>query len=164
MDLLRQLSEYQNIQRKHDIEYHADIVSMSELDRMKHISLHFQKYSYPLMNCEKTEAFTKAFVDTFIMAISASTILDLKELKIETDHDEDFFKAFIKNTSLFAKACESQDHKELFPYKAAWIESTRNLIDLSLHKSKKMKIEIFLLARERLSYVELTIDQKRVGS
>ena len=117
------------------------------------------------MNRENTEAWTKAFVDTFIMAVSASTILDLKELKMEADHDEDFFEAFIKNTSLFAKACESQDHKEHFPYRKVWVSTVTTILTICIQQAVLNKVDIVAASKYRLTEVEkLILENKRKGS
>lgn len=163
-EFVKKLSEYQRIQSIHDNDYHSDIVDPGSVYRLKHIALHFAKYASKLMNEDSAAAYSKAFIDTFIMAISASVVLeiDFKKVKLDIDSSDNiFFYKFINNMSLFAKACESVDHKEVFPVYENQVNSILNLINACYFESKRKKIDVLRDAKSRLKDVEKIIDKKR---
>ena len=164
MNLLERLAEYQERQKRHDLDYHSDIVKPGKNFRLKHIALHFSKYAYPLMQGSSHPGYMKVFTDTFVMTMSASNVLEMtftstpEKLAIE---DSCFFQEYVFFTSLFSKACESTDHQEDYPTDDTWMNCIDNLLRICVSEADRMGVDIVANATDRLQHVEKMIDLRR---
>jgi hypothetical protein len=154
------LDEYQRIQWKHDELYHPEILYLGPVRRMSHVALHLMKYLGSFVSSPSlTLVETKAFIDSFIMVVSASNLLDISlseywshnELQ---DSSEGFITTYVKLLSKLAKACDAADHVEDFPIRQVWIESISQLFLLLLHKAENDRIDLISDSCKRLKQVE----------
>ena len=155
-----ELDAYQYLQMKHDEIYHREIFVLSISQRMNHVALHLVKYlaslfSFPVSAAENR----KAFIDSFIMVVSASNLLGLslsKHLVIheENNFDEDFIKEYIKLLSNLAKACEAADHQEDYPIRASWNKNIQDFFSLLVCEANLRNVSLLEEAITRLTSVE----------
>lgn len=155
------LNAYQTLQLRHDKIFHQEIFVLDISRRMNHIVLHFTKYlgslvSSPMLSSE----YRKAFVDAFIMVVSASNLLGislayyLSNVAPQERIGEDFVCNYIQILSRLAKACEAADHQENYPIREVWDENIKNLFLLLLQESALLNVDILREAKERLRGVE----------
>jgi hypothetical protein len=110
IDLLKQ----QQLQYKHDIQHHFDVISMSRSDRIKHYGLHFAKYAGRLARKEReVKTREQTIVDAMLVSLSAANALNQKlSLQATTTSVDDL--EFTDFAGRFADACEKIDHLEDF--------------------------------------------------
>jgi len=138
-----QILALQWAQLKHDESYHKDIVILPPAQRMKHMTLHYTKYTAHILDAVERDDDTrlaKTVTDAFIIALaSANTLnqdlgLELGEIteaspsltmlgnRFATDLNRSsadplwLVRAFARHTGRLAKACESWDHLEAVPF------------------------------------------------
>jgi hypothetical protein len=182
MSLSEQLTHLQWKQLQHDERYHKDIWLLKVDQRLKHMTLHFAKYSGKLAAAafdDDRPACTAILVDTLIIALSTSNILslnlalhfaeyhphchsvdDLGRRLLDQKHKEFGSLSHIDRrlsivTGKMAKACEALDHLEAFDYRESLNTAVADIVELSLAALKLLdcqKIEQALA--ERLASVE----------
>jgi hypothetical protein len=154
------LNSYQRLQLKHDQIYHPEILSLRVAERMNHIALHLTKYLGALYSLPNSAAENrKAFIDSFIMIVSASNLLGiLLSESLESDEvidfDETFITGYIQILSELAKACEATDHQEDYPIRRTLNRNVRSLFTLLLREAASRNISILDEAIHRLVSVE----------
>ncbi|MGF1987117.1 MAG: hypothetical protein RMY62_004555 [Nostoc sp. ZfuVER08] len=156
-----ELNAYQRLQMNHDEIYHHEIVALDICRRMNHIALHLVKYlgilsSLPVSAPENN----RAFVDSFIMIVSASNLLGIylaKELMNDEIKciDTNFIDEYIRLIAELAKACEATDHQEDYPIRATWNRNIRKFFFLLLREADSRNISILEESRRRLASVEI---------
>ncbi|MDZ8184350.1 MAG: hypothetical protein RMX96_05725 [Nostoc sp. ChiSLP02] len=156
-----ELNAYQRLQMKHDEIYHHEIVVLDISRRMNHIALHLVKYlgilsSIPISAAENN----RAFIDSFIMIVSASNLLGIylaKELLIDKINsiNGNFIDEYILLLAELAKACEATDHQEDYPIRATWNRNIRKFFYLLLREAHSRNISILEESRRRLASVEI---------
>ena len=160
--LAEELKAYQLLQMEHDKIYHSEIVVLGISRRMSHVVLHLIKYLDPLCSTPSTcSSNKKAFIDSFIMIISASNTLGIPlffNLEIEETNNNGvgFISEYIQILAKLAKACEATDHQEDYPIRAVWNNNIKSFFCLLLNESKVRKINILEEAKNRLASVERT--------
>lgn len=156
-----ELNTYQRLQMKHDDIYHHEIVALGISRRMNHIVLHLVKYlgilsSLPVSSVDNN----RAFVDSFIMIISASNLLSIS-LSQEFLIDEkdyvagNFIDEYIQLIASLAKACEATDHQEDYPIRATWNKNVKKFFLLLVREAKLRNISILEESKKRLYSVEI---------
>ncbi len=155
-----ELNAYQRLQMKHDEIYHHEIVALGISRRMNHIALHLVKYlgilsSLPVSSAENS----RAFIDSFIMIVSASNLLGIslaKELVIDGINyiDGNFIDEYIRLIAELAKACEATDHQEDYPIRATWNKNIRSFFSLLVREAHSRNISILEESSRRLASVE----------
>lgn len=143
-------------QQNHDLKYHPDILHMDICRRMTHVVHHFTKYLSNLFH-EKAEsdAYKKAFVDSFIMTLSAANQLGIRLSTLNYEPSSDnFISAYIKILSALAKACESSDHQEDYPIRSTWNNEIKKMFLLLSAEAEKLNISIEDEIYTRLDGVE----------
>lgn len=76
------LNAYQRLQLKHDAVYHSEILALGVSRRMTHVALHLIKYLGYLSSLPDSEPENRrAFIDAFIMVVSASNLLGISLAK-----------------------------------------------------------------------------------
>jgi hypothetical protein len=157
----QELNAYQRLQKKHDEAYHHEIFVLGVSQRMKHVVLHLVKYldllfSLPVSSLENK----RAFIDSFIMIVSASNLLgislagSLSTVEVNS-FDENFINEYIKLLSGLAKACEATDHQEDYPIRAMWNKNIQRFFLLLVHEAISRDISILEEASQRLASVEM---------
>ncbi len=156
------LNSYQRLQMKHDETYHHEIIILSISRRMSHIVLHLVKYlgilsSQPITSTENN----RAFIDSFIMIVSASNLLGIalaKELNNNDKHyyiEGKFIDEYIQLIAELAKACEATDHQEDYPIRATWNKNILRLFFLLVSEAHSRNIFILEESSQRLASVEI---------
>ncbi|WP_207714278.1 hypothetical protein [Scytonema sp. UIC 10036] len=155
-----ELNAYQRLQMKHDEIYHHEIIALGISRRMNHIALHLVKYlgilsSLPVSAPENS----RAFIDSFIMIVSASNLLGIslaKELVIDgiNSIDGNFIDEYIQLLAELAKACEATDHQEDYPIRSTWNKNIRKFFFLLVREAHSRNISILEESSRRLASVE----------
>jgi hypothetical protein len=156
-----ELNAYQLLQMKHDEIYHHEIIALGISRRMNHITLHLAKYLGILFSLPVSAAENKrAFIDSFIMIVSASNLLGIslaKELVIDGINyiDGNFIDEYIRLIAELAKACEATDHQEDYPIRATWNKNIRRFFFLLVCEAHTRNISILEESSRRLDSVEI---------
>ncbi|MFM6139523.1 MAG: hypothetical protein ACKO3K_14585 [Cuspidothrix sp.] len=155
-----ELNAYQRLQMKHDELYHPEIIALGVSRRMNHITLHLVKYLGILSSTPiSAEENKRAFIDSFIMIISASNLLAISLSKdLGLDHinylDINFIDEYIRLLAELAKACEATDHQEDYPIRSTWNKNIRRFFSLLMRESYSRNIPILEESSKRLDFVE----------
>ena len=152
MSVRDELFTLQLEQLKHDEKYHRDIHVLPLHQRMNHMALHFAKYSGRIAEYLKSNdvrSMNKTMMDTFLMSLVTANILNIRladhmrfaqDERIETlidlasalAADADYIyrdrgwllEAFAIPSGRLAKACETLDHVEGYPYRDEFVRNT----------------------------------------
>lgn len=156
-----ELNAYQRLQMRHDEIYHQEIVALGVARRMNHITLHLVKYlgilaSTPVL----AEENKRAFIDSFIMIVSASNLLEISLVKhLDCDKinhiESNFIDEYIEIISQLAKACEATDHQEDYPIRSTWNKNISRFFLLLVHEAQSRNISILEESSRRLASVEM---------
>ena len=155
------LNAYQRLQLKHDAVYHSEILMLGVSRRMNHIALHLIKYLGSLSSLpDSAPENRRAFIDAFIMVVSASNLLGIhlvKNLVIDETNDIDspFIDEYIQLLAQLAKACEATDHQEDYPIRATWNKNIRKFFSLLVREATLRNISLLEEASRRLASVEM---------
>ncbi len=166
-------------QLAHDERYHKDVVIMPLGERVKHMALHMAKYSGYLaeIDVDDQERVARILADAFIITLAtantlnqdlgvdlgdgASDVTDLARLAdvVGSDLGSDnsvagLLRPFARHAGALAKACESLDHMETFPFRAAMRDSNLALFKLVVAAGAARSIPLEQRYRERLRVVE----------
>lgn len=165
---VQELNAYQRLQKKHDEVYHHEIFVLGVSQRMKHVVLHLVKYLDLLFSLPASSSENKrAFIDSFIMIVSASNLLgiplagSLSTAEVNS-FDGNFINEYIKLLSGLAKACEATDHQEDYPIRAMWNKNTQRFFLLLVHEAISRDISILEEASHRLASVEMNYSLNNV--
>ena len=158
--LPEELNAYQRLQMKHDEIYHHEIFAQGVSRRMNHVALHLIKYLGSLSSLPVSAAENKkAFVDAFIMVVSASNLLGIslaRDLVVnETNNlSQTFIDEYIQLLAELAKACEATDHQEDYPIRATWNKNIRKFFSLLVSEANSRDISLLKEASKRLASVK----------
>ncbi|MBD2204899.1 hypothetical protein H6G33_04435 [Calothrix sp. FACHB-1219] len=155
------LNDYQLLQMQHDKIYHYEIVALGISRRMNHIVLHLVKYlgilsSMPASSRENS----RAFIDSFIMIVSASNLLGISLAKEVFSNKinygfGNFIDEYIHIIAELAKACEATDHQEDYPIRATWNKNIIKFFLLLIREAESRNISIIEESSRRLVCVEM---------
>lgn len=173
------LLDLQWTQLSHDERYHKDVVIMPLGERVKHMALHMAKYVGYLAEIEgdDEERVARILTDAFIITLAtantlnqdlgrdlgdaAAGVADLDRLAIAVGSDlgqdnsvSGLLRPFARHAGALAKACESLDHMEAFPFRTAMRDSNLALFKLVVAASASRSILLEQRYRERLRVVE----------
>lgn len=176
------LLEFQLRQLSHDERYHRDVVLLPLGERLKHMALHFAKYVGYLAENEGAEDAARVqqiLVDSFIISLATANALNLdihRELREAGAEAADLpqlgaalhasvlpngsasalnlLRAFARHTGALAKACESLDHLEAFPFRDSMRASTIAIFKLVVAAAAGRDLDLAELYRKRLRVVE----------
>src|SRR5262249_6447012 len=83
------LFELQVEQHRHDETYHREIARLTLHQRLNHTALHLAKCAGKVAAADNVESMTPVYVDTFIIALSTASILNIELwfLLGHADHD-----------------------------------------------------------------------------
>lgn len=173
------LLDLQWTQLAHDERYHKDVVIMSLGERLKHMALHMAKYVGYLAEIEgdDEDRVARILTDAFIITLATANTLnqdlgrdlgdaaegvaDLDRLAaaVGSDMGQDIsvaglLRPFARHAGALAKACESLDHMEAFPFRSAMRDSNLALFKLVVAAGAARSIPLEQRYRERLRVVE----------
>lgn len=182
MDTQKRILDLQWSQMRHDELYHKDIVLLSVADRMKHMALHFAKYvGYvaDVLDNQDDEKLHRTLVDAFIISLASANALNIdlgKELCLErigsnlnlmdlglelakargqlAADNNSFHRSFAQYAGRLAKACESIDHLEAYPFRESMKEQVVALFKLLLTEAALRHLDLDEQSGRRLRAVE----------
>jgi hypothetical protein len=159
-----------------------DILNLSPADKMKHMGLHVAKYvGYALEALEDNEAdrLERSLTDCFIVCLAAANAInfDLGQQLVESlgyDHqdlirvgmdlgkrmqrkDTDgmwIVREMTRYSGRLAKACESVDHMESFPFREAMGDNLVALLKVILAEAAGRRIDLVGTSMTRHAGVE----------
>ncbi|KZX93920.1 hypothetical protein A3718_08355 [Erythrobacter sp. HI0019] len=137
---LDDLSRLQWAQFEHDEKFHREIARLTVQDRLKHMALHFAKYSGGLAEGPSEDELCRLVTDVFVIGLSSANILNLKladrhnELSsaANVDGDGDFATKIAIASGRLAAACEKMDHLEAFPFREKITEEVLALLGAAI--------------------------------
>jgi len=182
MTLAENLLALQWNQLNHDELYHKDIVRLSVPDRMKHFALHMAKYvGYfaEAMDSQDSVLFERTLVDAFIISLASANTLNLDlghELSCQAvsacdslttfrvrlaaeffpggDDAIRFLKELARRSSRLAKACESLDHVESYPFRDSMMSSVIDIFKLLFAECSVLGIDLAEKVKSRFQAIE----------
>jgi hypothetical protein len=177
-----QILSLQLAQLQHDEAFHKEIRLLPVNERIKHFALHFAKYLGYLAEAQESHdvlQLERALVDTFIITIASANTLDLDLSKAVSDlhcpnvenlmelgfqlargienRESDpfwFILRFARSTGRLAKACESLDHLEAFPFRETMTSSVLDIFKFVIVEAHSRQLDLVRLLRERLRDIE----------
>lgn len=147
-------------QFEHDEKYHREISRLPMPDRLRHMALHFAKYSGRLHDDPSEAIVVRTAVDTLIIAISCANILnyDLSDLADHWMAEEvsfcEFPRALAVSAGNMASACERIDHLEDFPFRPVIKEQVEAIVRLAFCFLASRELNPVQEMRARLSGVK----------
>lgn len=171
-NLKEQLFALQLAQFRHDERYHRDIVLLPVGDRMKHMALHIAKYAGGLIEAiqnDDADRYRKIAIDAFIIALASANTLNLnlkdafaqKVADVECSvnfapnaNEFDFVHRLMVCAGEFAKACESLDHVEKFPFREEMAKSVAAIAGILVQEAAHRGWDLVPLMKDRLREVE----------
>ena len=177
MTLHNRVLQLQSRQKRHDEGYHPDILALGIPQRLKHMTLHHAKYAGRFLAAtEDGEAklFSRTLTDAFIISLSTanSLVQDLTRNLPPVDKDKaslqdlgitlaakspnsgSFVRVYATHTSAMAKACESLDHLEDYPFRKTLTESNEGIFCALLKEAAVRQIDIEAAYTNRIEEVE----------
>ena len=158
--------ELQQAQQRHDQQYHPDIIALGTIGRLKHMALHNAKYAARFASAlEEGDqgAFERALVDSFIISLSTANVLtfdlssairERKGKESSSSNKSDFAYRYLQEVGLMAKACESVDHLEDFPFRPKIAEANLSIVRLLVAEAARRGIDLAESFADRLNQVE----------
>jgi len=172
------LLDLQWTQLSHDERYHKDVVILPLGERVKHMALHMAKYVGYVAEIEgdDPERVARVLTDAFIITLATANALN-QDLARDLDAPSRGFdltgagqqlardlgttndvsgllRAFARHAGALAKACESLDHIERFPFRKAMQESNLALFKLVIAAAAAWSLDLGALYAARLRVVE----------
>ena len=175
-----QLLDLQWSQLKHDEAYHKDIVILPVVQRIKHMSLHYAKYSAYFLEAADggdNQRLTKTLADSFIIALATANALN-QDLSRELGGrgtskglaalGEEFCESlardagdplwlvrqFVLHNGQLAKACEGWDHLEPLPFREIMKACNLALLKAVLAEAAGRAFDLSAAYRKRIREVE----------
>lgn len=172
------LLDLQWTQLLHDERYHKDVVLLPLGERVKHMALHMAKYVGYLADIDGNDAerVSRILIDAFIITLATANTLnqdlgrDLGALAADfdlrtagqefagelgtTNDVSGLLRSFARQAGALAKACESRDHMESFPFRTAMRESNLGLFKRVVAAAAAHSLDLTALYAVRLRMVE----------
>lgn len=177
-----ELAKLQSLQHFHDENYHQDIWCLPFNDRIKHMVLHFSKYTGKFILAEEDQdraLLIATLIDTWIITLSSANMLNVmlsSLLKLENANDPNLRRvgrSFItsvfvsskdphlmavcqlgKITGRMAKACESLDHIEAFDSRGTLEKGVFDTAKLCLALAALLNLDLIPLVHARWGEIE----------
>jgi hypothetical protein len=168
-DKVKALLELQRRQQRHDMTYHPDILSLTTTERLKHMALHNAKYAARFVDSEYTkddEAYNSTLIDAFVISVATANTLTLNLAESLNERSRNssnsnmmennppFSHLYLREVGLMAKACESIDHLEDYPFRESISRANLNMFSLLQAEAVNRDIDIFSVYESRLLDVE----------
>jgi len=179
--LEKELLDLQWAQLEHDELYHKDIVILPAAERMKHFALHFSKYvGYFAESIDSGDStrFQQTLVDALIITLAFANTLNLDlgraltqdatelpdtleavgsaiagQSHLESDAIS-FLKQVARHSGHLAKACESLDHVESYPFREVMLSSVLQLFKLFVAEGSVLQVKLADKVKARLKTIE----------
>lgn len=161
------LTKVQRAQLKHDQDYHPDILALNTIDRLKHMVLHNTKYAARFIDAEDRNddfLFESTLVDAFVIGVATSNTLvqNLSVILGACENDDEpgnlnqlqFSRRYIASIGKMAKACESIDHLEKYPFREVLQVENASIIREVIIEAEKRGIDLLYKYEARISDVE----------
>jgi len=178
----RELCNFQAFQYIHDEKYHQDIWCLPFNARIKHMVLHFAKYTGKVLAAKEDKdkvLLRKTIIDTWIITLACANILNVKLSRslgldeqdasnlqkfgatLLSSHFSDIEDPYLltlrhlgKTTGQMAKACESMDHGEAFDSRGTLERGVIELARLCLALATLLHLDLIPLVQDRWKEVE----------
>ena len=183
MSVREQLISLQWNQLRHDDSYHKDIVVLPLSQRISHMALHYAKYTSSFFRHEledDDESLRTTLTDAFAIALATANALNQDlgleigdfakctmsmcelgdlirdDLLREPEANSPFWIGlqFARHTGNLAKACESLDHIEPFPFRDKMKEANLSLFSLVLALASELGVDLAHLYKLRMREIE----------
>lgn len=181
MTIDEQLLVLQWTQLKHDESYHKDIVILPPAQRIRHMALHYAKYTAYLLEAIETgnnHRLENTLTDSFIIALAIANILnqnlghelgaqakDIVSLNalgsqlaggLQRDDADPLWlvRAFARYNGRLAKACEAWDHLESVPFRDTMKAANLALFQVVLVEASARGLNLTELYKKRIGEVE----------
>jgi len=179
---LAELFALQTEQLSHDERYHKDICLLPMHQRLNHMALHFSKYTGQLAEClgsNDRSVLEKTVIDIFVISLASANWLNLRLSDWVTLPDPStpvllvrltnsapqrvspnwldptwLFRSVAMQAGRMAKACESLDHLEAYPYRETLSQSVAQLCAIALTAAVFLDVDLPTRYRLRLREVE----------
>lgn len=174
------ITDLQWAQHRHDEAYHRDIAILPVATRMKHFALHFAKYVGALVEARRRgdeAAYTRLLTDTFIISLAAANAVALNLEDVAKRHKEkgslidlgvaiaaskeraagfgdELVSELAVRVGQLAKACESLDHVEDYPFRPAMQAAVTAIFEIVAVEAAVRQIDLAKASNERLAGVE----------
>lgn len=142
--------ELQQIQYKHDLRNHFDILSLHKNDRIKHYGLHFAKYAGRFARGKAEEKSLKATItDALLVCLSSANTLHIRlaNTSLIENNPETLFKSFVSNMGKYCDGCEKIDHME--PFIDQVKSANQNIFNVLISMALSSNVDIINALEER---------------
>jgi hypothetical protein len=174
------LLELQWQQLRHDELYHREIARLTVGDRMKHMALHLAKYVGHFAELDaqmnNDRQVLQNLVDVYIISMSSAntvnldlgralhptygevaSLLELGQRLIRTrdraGNAQDFTHELAIGVGRLAKACESLDHVEAFPFREGMQAAVLTIFETVVAETARRRIDLASASNARLDEV-----------
>ena len=182
MTVQRQMLALQWGQLQHDELYHKDIVRLPVGDRLRHMTLHMAKYLGVIveaLEARDDERIEGTLVDMFIIDLASANALNMDlgreatagrtqifdnlvelgvaiatELGRPDDDGMWLVRRIAHHSGRLAKACESLDHLEAFPFRETLRDHVLGLFKVVIAEASFRQIDLTERSSARLKTVE----------
>jgi len=181
-ELEDQVLALQWAQLRHDQFYHSDILVLPIGQRVKHFALHMAKYVGHIAEVVENDddnLLEATLIDAFIICLACANALQLNlgevlssrsrplarnlqslgrqladGLKVPNSDTGWLLRTMARCVGRLAKACESLDHIEDYPFRATMLDSTRSLVEVILAAACLRGIAVTEKAATRIQSME----------
>lgn len=181
--IAKQLLIMQSQQYDHDEFFHKEITRLNIHQRLNHMALHFAKYAGKICDCtlntQDEQVLKKNIIDSFIISTTCSNILNIRisdklsfsnppmpenlldlghdianQLGVDTKDSLWLIKTYPIVVGELAKACESVDHLESYPYRETIANCVIRICSLMLVAASHLNIDLTTEVSNRLTGVK----------
>lgn len=172
------LLDLQWAQLTHDERYHKDIIVLPLGDRVRHMALHMAKYAGNIAEIEgdDPQRVARILTDAFVITLATANALnqdlgqevcgggptDLQRLGQTLASDfggsndlTGLLRPFARHAGALAKACESLDHVESYPFREAMKSSNLALFKLVVSAAAVRALDLDALYKDRMREIEM---------
>lgn len=181
MELGKVLRKLQWQQLKHDEAYHADVFVLPLAQHIKHLVLHFAKYTsylFEAVEAQKKDQKYRTLVDAFAISLALANTLrqDLAkemrethpivgsfagigrewahEVKHSTLDSLWIVRTMALHTGQLAKACEALDHLEDIPFRTMMTNANKKLLEAVIVECAACSFDLLDGYNQRMREIE----------
>jgi hypothetical protein len=159
------LDQLQLEQFEHDETYHREIARLPTQNRLRHMALHFAKYSGNFVEARAArdeQAIQRVATDVFIIGLSAANTLNFRLSEVLVHEgagigdvgESSLADSLAIQAGRMAAACEKLDHLEDFPFRPVLREATVELVRSAIAFAELQSWDLRHLVRVRLKPVK----------
>ena len=166
--------DLQRKQLRHDEGYHQDILMLDTARRVKHMTFHNAKYSgrfIAALEDGDENLFARTLTDAFIISLATANIFaqdlgnglpaDMRslpalgaELARRSNTTTSFSRTYASLAGEMAKACESLDHLEDYPFRTKLTDCNASIFKAVLAEATVRQMDISAAYTARIAEVE----------